>query len=103
MLKDKLAELGLSEKETAMYTALVEVGKASPARLARATGIKRPTVYAVGEDLLRKGLIEVDASGPSMFYYPASGVALKRMVEKEKQALRTKESLLESLVKEVEQ
>ncbi len=102
MIEEKLKELGLSEKEVAIYAALVEVGKTSPARLAKATGIKRPTVYAVGEDLLRKGLIEADTTGATMFYFPASAESLKRSVEKEKQALENKKHLLEALSKEVE-
>jgi sugar-specific transcriptional regulator TrmB len=102
MIEDKLKELGLSDKESAVYTALVEAGKASPARLAKATGIKRPTVYAVGEDLLLKGLIEADTTGPTMFYYPASAEALTRSVEKERRALEAKKHLLESLAHEVE-
>jgi sugar-specific transcriptional regulator TrmB len=102
MIEDKLKELGLSDKEVAVYTAVVAAGKASPARVAKATGIKRPTVYAVGEDLLRLGLIEADTTGATMFYFPASADSLKRSVEKEKQKLKSKETLLESLAKEVE-
>jgi sugar-specific transcriptional regulator TrmB len=102
MLEEKLRELGLSEKESAVYIAIVEAGKASPARIAKATGIKRPTVYAVGEELTKKGLIEVDDAGATTFYLPAGAGALKRVVEKEKQALETRKNLLESLAKEVE-
>ncbi len=103
MLEDNLKELGLSKKELEVYVVIAEAGKTSPARIAKATGIKRPTVYAVGEELMKRGLIEADTSGPTTFYMPASSQKLKRVIEKEKQQLKSRETLLESIAREVEQ
>ena len=52
-----LAELGLPEKEVAIYIALLELGKATAYKIAQQSGVKRPTVYALLENLRKKGLI----------------------------------------------
>ena len=47
---------GLTEKEASVYLALLELGPASVLALARRTGLKRPTIYLVLDDLSRRGL-----------------------------------------------
>lgn len=48
---------GLVEKEARIYIALVELGKATAYAIAKQSGLKRPTVYVVLEELRHKGLI----------------------------------------------
>lgn len=102
-MENKLRELGLSEKESAVYKAIAEFGKSAPSRIAKATGIKRPTVYAVAAELIQKGLVEADDSRATTFYMPASRFALKRVIEREKEELRLRELLLEGIAKDVEE
>ena len=52
-----LQDMGLSEKESQVYVALLELGKANVARIAQQSNIKRPTVYVLLEDLRKKGLV----------------------------------------------
>lgn len=55
-ITDKLLHLGLSEKESAAYVALVELGSATAAKVAEKSGLKRPTTYTVLEELRKRGL-----------------------------------------------
>ncbi len=50
-----LESLGLVKKESAIYTALLQLGEASAHEIAIKSGIKRPTVYVVLETLIQKG------------------------------------------------
>ncbi|MBI2047772.1 MAG: hypothetical protein HYT27_01400 [Parcubacteria group bacterium] len=52
-----LQSLGLSEKEAAIYVALVEIGEGGPGRIAIKSKVKRPTVYLLLEELRKKGLV----------------------------------------------
>lgn len=52
-----LIELGLSEKEAGTYVALLELNKGTAYAIAKHSGLKRPTVYLILEELRKKGLI----------------------------------------------
>lgn len=52
-----LTELGLSEKEARIYIALVEIGKGTAYAIAKQSGLKRPTVYMLLDELRKKDLI----------------------------------------------
>ncbi len=52
-------QLGLSDKESALYLALLEVGKADVSAVARKAGIKRSTAYLLLDELTRKGFVSL--------------------------------------------
>ncbi len=52
-----LKTLGLSDKEAAVYAALLKVKKGTALTVATAAGIKRPTAYFVLESLMQKKLV----------------------------------------------
>lgn len=52
-----LAGVGLDKKPAQVYLALLSMGEATAQELARATSIKRPTVYVVLEELEQRGLV----------------------------------------------
>jgi hypothetical protein len=52
-----LQNLGLSEKESKVYIALLELGKANVTRIAQLSKLKRPTVYLLLEELRKKQLV----------------------------------------------
>lgn len=56
-------KIGLSEREAAIYVAVLELGPASALQISRKTGINRPMVYTTVEALKRRGLIEVQLQG----------------------------------------
>jgi DNA-binding MarR family transcriptional regulator len=58
----KLISAGLSEKEAQVYHAGLLLGPTSVLKIARQTGLKRPTVYAVIDSLIAQGLYRIDES-----------------------------------------
>ena len=52
-----LRNLGLSEKESSVYMALVSLEQATAYQIANKSGIKRSTVYVTLEELRKKGLV----------------------------------------------
>lgn len=50
-----LQDLGLNQKEAQVYLGLLQLGQTSVLALARRTGLKRPTIYLVLDELIRKG------------------------------------------------
>jgi len=57
MIKESLRKYGLSEKETEVYLALLELGKAKGKEISAKTKLSRSTVYSVLEFLAAKGLV----------------------------------------------
>lgn len=56
-LIQELKKLNLSEKEARVYLALLELGPATPYKIAKRSRLKRPTAYVIAEELVEKGLI----------------------------------------------
>lgn len=58
-----LQKIGLSERESLVYVALLDLGPSGAVALARKTGLNRPMVYNVLESLKKRGLVEVELFG----------------------------------------
>ncbi|PIR04375.1 MAG: hypothetical protein COV59_00830 [Candidatus Magasanikbacteria bacterium CG11_big_fil_rev_8_21_14_0_20_39_34] len=56
-LKKDLQKLGLSENQSLIYLACLQLGIDSVAHIAKYAGIKRPTAYLVLDDLMEMGLV----------------------------------------------
>ncbi len=50
-----LETLGLSEKESKIYLSLLQLGPATPYKMAKRSGLKRPTAYVIADELVEKG------------------------------------------------
>ena len=97
MMKE-LEDLGLSEKEARVYLASLEIGRATADQLAKHANIVRPTTYVQIKALMEMGLMSTYEEGKKTYFAPESPSALKRLLEKKKEALRTSESLLSSML-----
>lgn len=63
-----LQKLGLNEKESKVYVALLNLGQSSAHSIARISGLKRPTTYVILEDLRARGLVlKMPGSKKQMF------------------------------------
>ena len=62
-----LETLGLSEKEAKIYLSLLQLGPATPYKMAKRSGLKRPTAYVIADELVEKGYI-VQAPGEKHTY-----------------------------------
>jgi sugar-specific transcriptional regulator TrmB len=85
MIQQLFDSLGISHNEALVYTALAEVGKASPASLAKTTRIPRSSVYTALDALLKRGLVAVEKSQDTSLYLINRPEALIRMVESERE------------------
>ncbi len=56
-IKEALKNLGLNEKEAKVYITLLEIGQTTAYKIAEKSGLKRPTVYVVLDELRMKGLV----------------------------------------------
>lgn len=85
-----LLQFGLTDKECAIYVALLELGEGDVSEIAAHAGVKRPTAYFVIDDLIRKGFVS-----------PLGG-AVKRFVAEKPQKLlaveRAKVNQLEKML-----
>ncbi|TSC75407.1 MAG: transcriptional regulator TrmB [Parcubacteria group bacterium Gr01-1014_33] len=61
-------QLGLTQKEAAIYLATLELGQAPVLRIAQKAGVKRPTAYITLSSLHEKGLIDIIPKRATTFY-----------------------------------
>jgi sugar-specific transcriptional regulator TrmB len=87
MFEKYLQDMGLSDKEAAIYVALLQVDSATASDIAAKTKIKRPTVYPVLEQLAKKGLISEVAGDKISKYQAEPPERLETYVEQQKLTL----------------
>ena len=80
---DNLQQLGFGDKEARLYLAALEHAPASVVTLAKYSGVKRGTIYEFLEQLVQKGIIEVEVSGKRRLYRGTDPKNLKRLVERQ--------------------
>ncbi len=57
-IREALQSIGLNEKESAVYTALLQLGRGSAYSIAEKSGLKKPTTYVILDALISKGLAQ---------------------------------------------
>lgn len=102
MVEELLKKLGLSNKEIEIYLALFTQGKTTPARLAKATGINRSTVYAVLSQLKEKNLAVEDITTKILYFSPTPTEDIEDLFHKEQENLKEKKKLALKLAEELE-
>jgi sugar-specific transcriptional regulator TrmB len=58
-LIEVLDKIGLDQKQSATYLAILELGSGSVYSIAKKAGLKRPTVYRILDELVQKGLVSI--------------------------------------------
>lgn len=101
MNKTILRELGLGEKEIAIYLALLKHGRTTPAHLGRITKINRATAYHLCKSLVSRGLAAEDLGSKSLALVPVSANNLSFLLKKEREQFSIKENLVKKLMSEV--
>lgn len=79
-----LENVGLEPKEAGIYLAVLHLGKATIADIARKSKVKRMTVYQHIDDLLRKSLVHKTAQGKRVFYVAESPEKIVKILERKK-------------------
>lgn len=91
-LFETLKTLGLSEKEAKIYFALLQLGPATPYKMAKRSGLKRPTAYVIADELVGKGYA-VKAPGDKHTYIARPPEVIYE--EREEKMLEAKKTLRE--------
>lgn len=84
-LTSVLTNFGLTEKQAKVYLALLELSRALPSTISRKSGLKRPTVYVILEQLQEKGLVGHLKKGNSLYF---TAVDPQALVEDQKRKLQ---------------
>ncbi len=71
-IKEALQIIGLNDKESAVYTALLQLGRASAYGVAQKSGLKKPTAYVILDELIKKGLVHKVPRVRKQLYVPQS-------------------------------
>ncbi len=108
-LKDSLVALGLSDKESSVYLALLELGRSTVSKVSRTADVNRATGYVILDSLVNMGLAHISGKEPKQEYSAESPDNLVRLLGEKKikaeEALKAGESLaleLKSLQKKDE-
>lgn len=95
MLKTLLQKIGLSDKDSEVYLACLELGTQPASVIARKAGLKRPTTYLILEELAKKGLVS-EYTGANVKYFTAvSPEYLLSYIEKQRRELTSHQRELE--------
>lgn len=97
-LIDILAEYGLSDKESKVYLAMLELGPASVQDIAKKAGVNRATTYVMIETLKKRGLMSTFEKGRKTVFVAESPDKLKRLADTELHAAQEKEDRLASMM-----
>jgi len=86
-LKTALETYGLHKKQAAVYTALLSLGIASVAEIAKHSSLKRPTAYLIIDELIAKHLVTQIPKGKKVCYKAESPELLAEDLEFRRAAL----------------
>lgn len=77
-----LQKIGLTEKESLIYTALLESGPANVSEIFRRAGIHRPLIYKTLPSLIEKGLVSISPKKKQKQFIAESPEKLKNLFSK---------------------
>lgn len=89
--------IGLSENEAKVYYAMLSNGPSNVQKIARASGVKRTTIYQILDHLQKEGLVRVELAGLKQKFAAEDPVKLEAVVEARSQALKDSIPSLRSL------
>jgi sugar-specific transcriptional regulator TrmB len=92
-----LGELGLTQKEAAVYLAALELGQAPVQRIAQKASIKRPTAYVTLDALRENGFVLSIPRGATTLYQAVDPEEILRKFEEKVGALKVMLPELKSL------
>lgn len=79
-LIETLKSVGLSEKEATVYLTSLSLGPSTVLRIARASEVKRTTIYSILESLKQRGLMRMDVRGWKTLYSAENPEKLESLI-----------------------
>ncbi len=93
---DSLKSFGLTENESRVYLALIDLGSSLAGQISRKTGLHRRTVYDASERLIKKGFIGYMLKNNRRFFQASNP-------QKFLDSLKEKQDFLEPLVEQLKE
>jgi HTH-type transcriptional regulator, sugar sensing transcriptional regulator len=88
MLEKDLGKLGLDDKESKVYLALLELGEANIEQIARKSKVKRTTVYDVIDSLKEKGMVSQVVKNKKTIFFAEDPRKFEEGLEERKHTLK---------------
>lgn len=82
-----LKEVGLTDHEATVYFTMISLGPSSILKIARASNVKRTTIYSVIDSLKEMGLVRLDIKGFKKLFVAENPEKLATTLERKKDAL----------------
>jgi DNA-binding MarR family transcriptional regulator len=101
MIKDYLQQAGLNKTEAEIYLTLYEHQRLSPSAITDITGIKRTTIYAAADELVKKGLANITHGKNKRFYTVDSTDSLLRYIELQDKEIQIKKDAVKKAITEM--
>ena len=87
-LLSELQKIGLTQKESAVYVACLELGEGNIQQITDKSGVKRATVYDVVSALKSKGLLSMTRRKKKHYYYAEDPRSMEGILEEKKKTLK---------------
>jgi sugar-specific transcriptional regulator TrmB len=97
-IKKFLQDIGLSEKEAAVYLSLLSVDSASVIELSKSTDINRTTLYPILDDLIAKKLVIETKQDKKVRFQAEPPERIETYVQNRKNQLEEQEKVLEDII-----
>jgi len=97
-LDKELQKIGLSDKESKVYLAALELGQASVQNIARKADVNRATTYSILEALIKKGLCSTTEKEKKVFYFTSPPESLLSIFELKRKQMETEEDAFKNLL-----
>ncbi len=100
-IQQTLISFGFSEKEVAVYLALLTGGSMNADSLAKVAGLNRSTTYVQLQELINIGLVSSFRRGKKTFFAAESPKTLERVLQNRQKQLELQQSKLETVIPEL--
>ena len=87
----QLQDMGLSENESKVYLAMLELGPASVIDISKRAGVNRPTAYVQIESLKKSGLVSTQTKGKKQLFIAESPDQLEFVLDRQLGELKQKQ------------
>ena len=98
----ELRNLGLKDKEAAVYLSCLELGPSPVQPIARKSKVVRATTYVILESLMNMGLVTKYKEGKKTLFSAETPRQLMRLLERQQEEVREKQHELEVILPELQ-
>lgn len=95
-------DLGLKDKEAAVYLACLELGPSPVQPIGKKADVVRATTYVILDSLMARGLVTEYKQGKKTMFSAEAPRQLMRLLEKEEEIIQEKQTQLEAMLPELQ-